>query len=179
MEGLIMGWISSDNEHEGWAAPVAPDGRLSASSSAAGMHVHGITGRWPQDPQLDDYEIVPDKEIIGWRGACDCGWRGGLWERTGSPEDSDHSRRRDYLASEEFADASGDVEDAIHQEWMAHIAPAEAVLGVEAAAREHQQAGARLDKTVAAARAAGASWADIGKAAGISRQSAHERWNTQ
>jgi hypothetical protein len=173
-----MGWISSDNEHEGWAAAVAPDGRLSASSSAAGMHLQGITGRWPQDPQLDDYEIVPDKEIIGWRGACDCGWRGELWERVSSPADSDHSRRRDYLAPEEFADASGDVEDAIHEEWRAHIAPSEAVLGVEAAAREHRQAGTRLDKTVAAARAAGASWADIGKAVGISRQSAHERWST-
>ena len=23
-----MGWVSNDNEHEGWAAAVAPDGRL-------------------------------------------------------------------------------------------------------------------------------------------------------
>ena len=52
----------------------------------------------------------------------------------------------------------------------------EALLGVEAAAREYNQAGHRLDKTVAAAKAAGASWADIGRAVGISRQSAHERW---
>ena len=29
---------------------------------------------------------------------------------------------------------------------------------------------------VAAAKAAGASWADLGRAVGISRQSAHERW---
>jgi hypothetical protein len=70
-----MGWISSDHEHEGWAFAVAPDGRLSSSSSAAGMHVQGITGRWPQDPQLDDREIVPGRETIGWRRACDCGWR--------------------------------------------------------------------------------------------------------
>jgi hypothetical protein len=34
----------------------------------------------------------------------------------------------------------------------------------------------RLGKTVAAAKSAGASWADIGRAVGISRQSAHERW---
>lgn len=32
-----MGWVSADNEHEGWAACVAPDGRLSASSSGEGM----------------------------------------------------------------------------------------------------------------------------------------------
>lgn len=59
---------------------------------------------------------------------------------------------------------------------MIHIAPSEAILGVYAAARENRQAGHRLDKTVAAAEAAGASWTDIGRAAGISRQAAHERW---
>ena len=48
--------------------------------------------------------------------------------------------------------------------------------GYLGAAREYTQAGHRLDKTVAAAKAAGASWADIGRAVGISRQSAHERW---
>lgn len=52
----------------------------------------------------------------------------------------------------------------------------EALLGLEAAAREYNRAGQRLAKTVAAAKAAGASWADIGRAVGISRQSAHERW---
>lgn len=34
----------------------------------------------------------------------------------------------------------------------------------------------RLDETVAAARAAGATWMQIGEATGMSRQSAHERW---
>ncbi|MBT2586464.1 hypothetical protein [Arthrobacter sp. ISL-95] len=67
------------------------------------------------------------------------------------------------------------MEGAIHEEWHAHIAPSEAILGVEAA-KERRQAGHRLDRTVAAAKAAGASWTDIGRAAGISRQAAHERW---
>ncbi|UOD83350.1 hypothetical protein [Paenarthrobacter ureafaciens] len=58
---------------------------------------------------------------------------------------------------------------------MIHIAPSEAIPGVEAAAREHRQASHRLDKTVAAAKASSASGADIGRAAGISRQSAQER----
>lgn len=53
-------------------------------------------------------------------------------------------------------------------------APAEALLGDETAGREYGQAGHRLDKTAAAARAAGASWVDIGRAVGISRQAAHE-----
>jgi len=172
-----MGWISSDNEHEGWAAFVAPDGRLSASSTAGGMLVKGITGHYPPDKMLPDYEIIPDSQIIGWRGQCECGWQGEMWERVTSRETADFSRRRDYLPPEEPAHASGEVEDAIHDEWNAHIAPSEAIVGVEAAAREYTQAGHRLDKTVAAAKAAGASWTDIGRAVGISRQSAHERWS--
>lgn len=76
----------------------------------------------------------------------------------------------------DFAHASNEVEDAIHDGWKAHLAPLEAVTGVEAAAREYNQAGRRLDKTVAAAKAAGASWTGIGRAVGISRQSTHERW---
>lgn len=48
-------------------------------------------------------------------------------------------------------------------------------MGVAAAAREHSQAGQRLDKPTATAKAAEATWADIGRAVGISRQSAHER----
>jgi hypothetical protein len=171
-----MGWVSNDNEHEGWAAAVAPDGRLSASSSGEGMLVQGITRRYQPDKMLPDHEVVPDREIIGWRGACDCGWRGELWERVTSPAAADFSRRRDYLSPDDFAHASNEVEDAIHDEWKAHLAPLEAVAGVEAAAREYNQAGQRLDKTVAAAKAAGASWTDIGRAVGISRQSAHERW---
>lgn len=171
-----MGWVSNDNEHEGWAAPVAPDGRLSASSTAKGMLVKGVTGRYAPDVTMPDYELIPDKEIIGWRGACVCGWQGEMWERVTTPAAADLSRRRDYVAPDEFANASSEVEDAIQDEWNAHIAPSEAILGVEAAAREYSQAGHRLDKTVAAAKAAGASWADIGRAVGISRQSAHERW---
>ncbi|MDE8670984.1 hypothetical protein PY310_20695 [Pseudarthrobacter sp. H3Y2-7] len=99
-----------------------------------------------------------------------------MWERVTTPAAADFSRRGDYVAPDEFANASSEVEDAIQDEWNAHIAPSEAILGVEAAAREYNQAGRRLDKTVAAAKAARASWADIGRAVGISRQSAHERW---
>ncbi|MGO4230901.1 hypothetical protein AB4Y72_18815 [Arthrobacter sp. YAF34] len=171
-----MGWISNDNEHEGWAAAVAPDGRLSASSRGEGMLVKGITGHYKPDKMLPDHEVVPDSEIIGWRGACECGWQGELWERVTSPAAADFSRRRDYLSPDDFAHASSEVENAIHDEWKAHLAPLEVVAGVEAAAREYTQAGHRLDKTVAAAKSAGASWADIGRAVGISRQSAHERW---
>jgi hypothetical protein len=171
-----MGWVSSDNEHEGLAACVAPDGRLSSSSSGEGMLVEGVTGRFKRYKLMPDYEVVPCEEIIGWRGACSCGWQGALWQRVAAPVDADFLARRDYVPLDGFVDPSRQVEDAIHEEWIVHVAPSEAIHGVEAAAREHSQAGQRLDKTVAAAKVAGASWADIGRAVGISRQSAHERW---
>jgi hypothetical protein len=64
-----------------------------------------------------------------------------MWERVTSPVAADFNRRQDYLPPEEPAYASGDVEDAIHDEWKAHIAPSEAIIGVEAAAREYHQQG--------------------------------------
>jgi hypothetical protein len=140
------------------------------------MLVKGITGRYKPDKMLPDYEVVPDREIVSWRGACECGWQGELWERVTSSAAADLSRRRDYLSPDNFAQASNEVGNTIHDEWKAHLAPLDAVAGVEAAAREYNRAGHRLDKTVAAAKSAGASWADIGRAVGISRQSAHERW---
>lgn len=130
-----MGWISNDYEHEGWATAVAPDGRMSASSTGEGMLVKGITGHYKPDKMLPDYEVVPDSEIIGWRGACECGWRGELWEHVTSPAAADFSRRRDYLSPDDFAHASSEVENAIHDEWKAHLAPLDAVAGMEAAAR--------------------------------------------
>jgi plasmid stabilization system protein ParE len=56
-------------------------------------------------------------------GACECGWQGEIWERVTSPSAADLSRRRDYVAPNEFANASSEVEDAIHNEWKTHIAP--------------------------------------------------------
>ncbi|MDR6639599.1 MULTISPECIES: hypothetical protein [Paenarthrobacter] len=172
-----MGWISNDYKHEGWVASVAPDGRLSSTSTREGMLFLGITGDYPSGGDFaPDQDLIPDDKIMNWRGACECGWRGELWQRVLTPAEADFEARREYLAPGEAAFVSSLVEDAVHEEWLAHIAPSEAILGVEAAAREHRQAGHRLDKTVAAAKAAGASWTDIGRAAGISRQAAHERW---
>ena len=51
-----------------------------------------------------------------------------------------------------------------------------AVSGVADAWTRHQGTGAALNDAVRAARAAGATWEDIGRAVGISRQAAHTRW---
>lgn len=59
-------------------------------------------------------------------------------------------RRRVFVSLDGFADAACNVEDAIHDKWKAHIAPTEAIVGVEGAASEYNQTGHRLDKTAAA-----------------------------
>lgn len=172
-----MGWFTDYSEdHEGWAASVTPDGRLTGSSNGHGMLALGITGRYEQSTIQPDYEVVPHHEITGWRGQCECGWEGEFWERVTSPEEADLSHRKGYVPFEKSAHASEAIEDAMVEEWQDHVLPLAAIAGVKAAAREHAQASQRLDKTVLAAKAAGASWADIGRAAGITRQSAHERW---
>ncbi|MFE3052974.1 hypothetical protein [Nocardia sp. NPDC059239] len=51
-----------------------------------------------------------------------------------------------------------------------------AVEQITLAVAELDKAQRRVNDTVRAARADGASWEVIGRAAGISRQSAHERW---
>ncbi len=174
-----MGWELNDGSHEGWTACVAPDGRLSGASSVEGLRVPGVTGTYPRDPVVPDHEVVPHAEIIGWRGACSCGWTGELWERVTASAMEDFSKRRAFVSLGGFANPSQRIEDAVRDEWRTHTAPAVATAGVEAAARDYVQAGIRLDKTVAAAKAAGATWADIGRAVGITRQAAHERWNNQ
>lgn len=53
----------------------------------------------------------------------------------------------------------------------------QAITDVGTAAAAHGQARSALDRAVDAARAAGASWTEIGRAAGISRQTAREKWS--
>ena len=140
------------------------------------MLVSGLTGRYEPDAAQPDQEVVPHRDITGWRGQCECGWQGEFWKRVDSPDQADLGRRLAYLPPETSGHAPEPVEDAICEEWEAHILPLAGIAGVTAAAREFAQAAQRLDNTVAVARAAGASWADTGRAAGITRQAAHERW---
>lgn len=52
-----------------------------------------------------------------------------------------------------------------------------ALAGVGNAAGAVARGREALDQAVAEARAAGASWTEVGKAAGMTRQSAQERWS--
>jgi hypothetical protein len=65
------------------------------------------------------------------------------------------------------------------QEWRRHIAGWQALEDVEAATARQAAAARALDQAVRTARAAGASWADIGRGAGLTAPSAAERWSTR
>lgn len=84
----------------------------------------------------------------------------GLDVPDGATED-DLSRARAALADLEAAAAA---------------AQRRAVSNVNDAATAHAATARALDEAVQRARAAGASWAAIGQAARMTRQSAHERW---
>ena len=106
--------------------------------------------------------------VTGWRAACDCGWRGaGFWPRAEFPGSSS-------IAPDEvdgFESGGG-----VFAEWSAHLHATLPGLAVHDAAERLTHARDELDQAVVTARRAGASWAVIGTAAGLSRQSAHERW---
>jgi len=169
-----MSYQSDDGLHEGWDAAEFPDGRFSVGSMNAGARVRFL------DPELDtdaEPDVLDGRTAIGWRGVCTCGWRGPLWERVTDPPEHDLAARKVFDPDPSvWGDApAGFLEDAIHREWLRHL-PSPSLAEVRAAAEDVHKADYRLDEAVARARADGHSWAEIGDAAGITRQSAHERW---
>lgn len=168
-----MGWLSDDCEHEGWDATEFPGGRFSVGTGNGGVLVRFLrreldTGAEP--------EVVDGQTAIGWRGVCECGWRGPLWERVSDPLEHDLAARKAFdPVGDKWATTPAGIDDAIHREWLGHLKPARLV-DITVAAGEVRAAEARLVEAVRWARGDGRSWAEIGEATGITRQSAHERW---
>ena len=72
-----------------------------------------------------------------------------------------------------------DVAVVVADLWRSeHLFTAGTLDDVATAAEAVSAARARLDGAVAMARHGGANWADIGRATGMTRQSAQERWRT-
>lgn len=168
-----MSYQTDDGLHEGSEAAEFPDGRFSVGPGSGGALVRFLR------PELDtDAEpgVLDGRTAIGWRGVCTCGWRGPLWERVADPVGHDLSARKVFDPDPSvYGDPPPGIEDVIHQEWRGHL-PSPSLADVGAAAEEARKAEVRLNEAVQRARADGSSWADIGAAAGITRQSAHERW---
>lgn len=164
-----MGWQDDEGRREGWPAAVWADGRLSTGSTAGGALVAG--------PDLDGAQGVADgREAIGWRGVCECGWRGPLWRKAVGPDQADPATRRVYDSEpSRWGDPPPGVEDAIWAEWNGHLPP-RSLAAVRAAALSFRQAENWLGQAIAKARAEGAGWDHIAVAAGITGQAAQQRW---
>ncbi|TQN37299.1 hypothetical protein FHU33_3942 [Blastococcus colisei] len=120
-------------------------------------------------------EWRPDTEVVGWVAGCTCGWRGAPWTRV-PPELADPTARR-LAVTGPWADLEAADEHLVISEWRRHIGGWQALEAVEEAAAGQAAAGRALDEAVRAALAAGASWADIGRATGFTGRSATERWS--
>lgn len=147
--------------HEGYAATIARGDRKVRAHVTEGM-------------ELEDGTCVPDSDTLGWRTTCSCGWTAPLmFERVTDPSAS--------LTERQVFDTEGgwppqEVSQLCSAEWHEHIRPDQDLDAVRQAAEDHRLSGERLDRAVAGARDGGASWTDIGRAAGVARQTAHERW---
>jgi hypothetical protein len=176
-----MGWLGplvGDVQHEGWVVPIFADGAEGAGTTSS--HAVLVARR---DEEAEQWR--PAEAVVGWVPRCECGWRGRPWTRTHStPSDGpstddtliDAAHRLIYQPGP-YADLDGEAEGLVMEEWRRHVARWIALERVEAAAGAQTAATRELDEAVHEAKAAGASWADIGRATGMTRQSANERWS--
>jgi hypothetical protein len=168
-----MSYQTDDGRHEGWDAAEFPDGRFAVGSGNGGALVRYLGPGLSADAGRG---VLDGRTAIGWRGVCECGWRGPLWRKVPNAEQHGRAPRLVYdPAPSVYGDPPSGIEDAIHQEWLGHLPP-QSLADVREAAEDVRKAQARLDDAVQHARAEASSWADIGDAAGMTRQSAHERW---
>jgi len=186
-----MGWISEDGTHEGYLVPQFVDGQrgrgvtggsIPDGQVAVGDLFQTTDGSW-------EYPTRSAGEVTGWVVCCDCSsatslgsersWLGPVFTRVPSKALEDLAARRIFAPDEDVAYAGhrDDVAEAASQLWhVEHAFAVDALQEVAAAAAAAATARERLDDAAAFARHGGASWADIGRAAGMTRQSAQERW---
>lgn len=182
-----MGWMHESDTHLHEAALVAvfDDGTESLGSTVVDGVDYDIVelGRHP-----DEDRRRPSAEIVGWRLSCNCARRSSSevstwtdpaqWARVPSASLEDLARRRVYAPDTDVhADERPEVAEAARAVWRRqHLDPIDVDDEIQAAVEARRDADVRLDAAVAKARLLGRSWADIGAAAGMTRQSANERW---
>ena len=154
-------WHTEDGRHEGVATIIVSDGR--SASTVQGDTLH-----------MDDGTTLPVSDTKGWQTRCTCGWLAPLMFQRVTTSELALGPHQVY--DPEGGPAPLSVEDICHVEWLDHVRPDVGIEAVRQAVEGRRAADVRLDHAVAAARANGSSWAEIGDAVGKSRQSAHERW---
>jgi hypothetical protein len=172
-----MGWIRDGAyDHEGWVANVLADGRVAGGTTSGGVIVHELTGddvvagrevrRYEGSDYLD--VVIPWDQVVTWRLSCQCGWTGSERPAQVAPN-SPGDGYRDY-------DAFPEIEAEFAREWSAHVEPFVALYDLEQLVDELRSVESRVEDKVQLARQAGASWSQVGRAAGLSKQGAQQRW---
>lgn len=140
-------------------------GAIVADPSAADAAAGWEPRRYPGSDDAVEV-VVPWDQVTTWRVGCVCGWSGG--EQPAVTDPLDGSR-----------DCPDDLADRVFRpQWQAHVAPTVALVDLEHLIGQLHTVQARIDDTVRLAHTGGASWAQIGRAAGLSKQGAQQRWAT-
>jgi len=130
---------------------------------------YGHTG-FPVAVQIDGAEASGNSaparlEVIGWRSACDCGWRGMDF----------HPRDKSSSPAVLVLDAAAGWGIAARAEWDRHLHRALPELAVHDRARELRAAERRLDAAIHTARFVGVTWSRLAAVAGSGHVRASRR----
>ncbi|WP_338857839.1 hypothetical protein WDY80_23900 (plasmid) [Gordonia hongkongensis] len=182
-----MGWMHESDTHFHEAALVAffEDGAESHGSTMIDGEEYEVvvTFRHP-----DEDRLRPSAEIVGWLLTCDCRrwdnsdvstWTDPVqWTRVPSVSLEDLARHQVFAPDNDLdVNVRREVAAAAQAVWRReHLDPINVDDEIRAAVDARRDADALLDAAVAKARRLGRSWADIGAATGMTRQSANERW---
>ncbi|MFD0889401.1 hypothetical protein ACFQ08_33115 [Streptosporangium algeriense] len=145
--------------HEGFAAPVLPTGEPASSSSA----------------------FV--KEFVGYQAACSCGWA----DQRRFPPTPEGTKETEYRWWSRHAApllAAAPPSELVARsnllcERIARLAAERPLAALTLLSQVESWQRTLLDQAVTGARESGASWAQVGEAMGISKQSAHERFRAR
>jgi len=168
-----MGWIRDGAyAHEGWVANVLADGRVAGSSTGGGVIVTELTAddmvverevrRYPGSNYVE--VVIPWDQVLTWRVTCECGWTG--------PH---------LPAYDDTTDGARDCPETVEERdfypaWAAHVAPHAALSELDEMTDQLRDLEQQIAQKVLLARTGGASWTQIGRAAGLSKQGAQQRW---
>lgn len=191
-----MSWETEDRAHEGYVVCEFLDGVRSAGRwSARVPDDHVIVDVEydgpPGEVHGEHYTSRPAAEVIGWRVMCHCRtgdagdspegtgtWSSDLVARVPSPRLEDPAAGRLFVPDDDMIGVDEAHDELFVGIWRReHVDKEGALPAVTRARHALARAERDLDSAVEAARAAGKSWEAIGRAAGITRQSAHARWS--
>lgn len=118
--------------------------------------------RYPKSDYAD--VMIPWDRVVTWRITCQCSWTGTA--RAAIPDAKYNSRDCPEEIEDHFVAPARD----------AHVAPYVALYDLGELTDQLRYREQRIIDNLQLARAGGASWTQVGRAAGLSRQGAQQRW---